>query len=40
MSIRLSKVTEELNIGVQTIAELLQNKGMSLDDISPKRKAF
>ena len=38
MSIRLSKVTEELNIGVQTIAELLQNKGMSLDDISPNAR--
>ena len=38
MSIRLSKVTKECNVGLQTVVEFLQKKGFGDVEASPNSK--
>ncbi len=38
MAVRLNKALKELNVGINTVAEFLQKKGMALDDASPNAK--
>ena len=38
MAVRLNKALKELNVGINTVAEFLQKKGMALEDASPNAK--
>ena len=38
MAVRLNKALKELNVGINTVAEYLQKKGMALQDASPNAK--
>ena len=38
MPVRLNKALKELNVGLSTVAEFLQKKGLPLDDASPNAK--
>ena len=38
MAVRLNKALKELNVGINTVAEFLQKKGMALQDASPNAK--
>lgn len=38
MPVRLNKALKELNVGINTVAEFLQKKGMALDDATPNAK--
>ena len=38
MAVRLNKALKELNVGINTVAEFLQKKGMPLEDASPNAK--
>ena len=38
MSIRLNKTLKELNVGINTVAEFLQQNGMALEDARPNAK--
>ena len=38
MAVRLNKALKELNVGINTVAEFLQKKGLALEDASPNAK--
>ena len=38
MAVRLNKALKELNVGINTVAEFLQKKGMALQDATPNAK--
>ena len=38
MAVRLNKALKELNVGINTVAEFLQKKGMPLEDATPNAK--
>ena len=38
MPVRLNKALKELNVGINTVAEFLQKKGMALIDATPNAK--
>ena len=38
MTVRLNKALKELNVGINTVAEFLQKKGMALQDATPNAK--
>lgn len=38
MPVRLNKALKELNVGINTVAEFLQKKGMALEDATPNAK--
>lgn len=38
MPIRLNKALKELNVGINTVAELLQKRGLPMEDASPNAK--
>ena len=38
MAVRLNKALKELNVGINTVAEFLQKKGMALEDATPNAK--
>ena len=38
MAVRLNKALKELNVGINTVAEFLQRKGMALQDATPNAK--
>ncbi|MCQ2256475.1 MAG: translation initiation factor IF-2 [Bacteroidaceae bacterium] len=38
MTVRLNKALKELNVGINTVADFLQKKGMALQDASPNAK--
>ena len=35
MAVRLNKALKELNVGINTVAEFLQKKGLALEDAAP-----
>ena len=38
MAVRLNKALKELNVGINTVAEFLQKKGLALQDATPNAK--
>lgn len=38
MAVRLNKALKELNVGINTVADFLQKKGMALEDATPNAK--
>ena len=38
MGVRLNKAIKELNVGINTVAEFLQKKGMALEEATPNAK--
>ena len=38
MAVRLNKALKEFNVGINTVAEFLQKKGMALQDATPNAK--
>ena len=38
MAVRLNKALKELNVGINTVADFLQKKGMALQDATPNAK--
>ena len=38
MPVRLNKALKELNVGINTVAEFLQKKGMAIEDATPNAK--